>query len=47
MARRIALGISTGKDDRFDYIDSYELSFKTNGLNFSDLMSVASGRFTP
>ncbi len=46
MARRIALGITTGKEDRFDYIDSYELSFKTNALSFSDLMSVASGRFT-
>ena len=47
MARRISLGISTGKEDRFDYIDSYELSFKTNLLNFADLMSVASGRFSP
>lgn len=47
MARRISLNISTGKEDRFDYIDSYELSFKTNLLNFADLMSVASGRFSP
>ena len=28
-------------------MDSYELSFKTNALTFVDLMSVASGRFTP
>ena len=47
MARRISLGKSTPKEDRFDYIDSYELSFKTNSLTFSDLMSVASFRFVP
>ena len=47
MARRIMLDISTGKEDRFDYIDSYELSFKTVNLSFQDLMSVASGRFMP
>lgn len=47
MARRISLGKSTQKEDRFDYIDSYELSFKTNALTFADLMSVASFRFTP
>lgn len=47
MARKISLNVSTGKEDRFDYIDSYQLSFKTNSLTFLDLMSVASGRFTP
>lgn len=30
-----------------DYIDSYEMSFKIRHLEFQDIMSTASGRFTP
>ncbi len=45
--RRMMLGLSTGSDKRDLNIDSYESSFNLNELRCADVLSIASGRFTP
>ena len=49
LGRKATAGISTrrGNEDITDYIDSFELSFKLKELFVHDIISVASGRFTP
>lgn len=47
MARAIIKNQTVSKLNIIDYVDSVELSFKLKELTFEDVMSVASGRFSP
>jgi len=47
VGRRLIKDTSFKMPGRLDHITSKEITFKVNNVTFEDLLSIATGRFTP